>query len=183
MGIIAVLFAAAIVTPPPVRHAPWLVAAREPVCTMAAVFPGDVRVIIEYHPRLDTYHMLLAGRPWRNARSGQQFAITLRSGAHYYSAIGQAVVQEGAEPAVYLPLTAPIKALPRNFRARPNGFIEKLLFTGTEVSTEIQGKPWTRLRPGQSRLALQALAECSDDFSASGRSPLTYRLRIRDFTS
>ena len=182
LNALAFALAALAEPPPPARHAPWLVEGREPVCTMGAVFSGDRRVIIEYHPRTDQYHLLLAGRPWRNVRSGQQFSITLRSGTRHHSAIGQAVVQEGAQPAVYLPLTVSLPFQGLKTGDMPNDFIEDTLFSRRQVAVEVDGKAWTNLPLGQSRQALRSVAKCSDRFTPNGRSMATIRLRKRNWS-
>lgn len=156
---------------------PWVIRAQEPVCSMSMVLEGDHRIVIEYHPRTDSYHMILGGAPWRSAQDGQKFRVNLSSGQRTYDVVAQTVRQQGLPSAAYLPLSD------KQARQRPRprdgsyDFIEGSLKSGVRMVIAIDGKQRISFNLGQSRKALTALALCSDRFVASRKSRLSSRLR------
>lgn len=175
ISLVITLGAAAVAYPQ--IHKPWRVEAREPICTMGAVFASDARISIEYHPRSDRYHMLIGGIRWGAIEQNGRYKVKITSGRRSYETTAKGVRQPGTTGAFYLPLTDPrsVYRPPLTNRGPPE-HIEGVLWLAKPIVVEIDGKQRLSIDPGQSRKAFIALVACSQKYLDGRRSMASYRL-------
>lgn len=161
----------------PQVYLPWRVEAREPICTMGAVFASDARLSIEYHPRSDRYHMLVGGTRWGSIQHNSRHKVKITSGLRSIVTTAKGVRQPGAAGAFYFPLTDPRSSYTPPVTTRgPPAHIEGILWFSGPIIIEIDGKQRLSIDPGLSRKAFTSLVACSGQFMKGQRSMADYRL-------
>lgn len=162
----------------PQTYSPWRVDAREPICTMGAVFASDARISVEYHPRSDQYHMLVGGDRWGPIQHNSRYKVKITSGRRSFEITAKGVQQPGAAGVFYIPLTDPRSVyVPPLTNRGPPEHIEGILWFAKPIVIEIEGKQRLSIEPGQSRKAFTALVACSGQFMKGRRSMADYRLQ------
>lgn len=163
----------------PADAAPWVVISQEPICALGTVFKGDVRFRLEYHPRTDSYHLLLGSDRWVEATDGTHVNVSIGTveGARVYQ--GRFVRQDASMPAaVYVPLSTVRDRVRRiDPVEQPNIYIEQLLADRSSLVVAVDGRTIISERAVGSRAALGKLARCSNKFVPAGKTGATFRLQ------
>lgn len=169
----------AVVAATPAIAAPWVVVPQEPTCVMGTVFNNDVRFRLEYHPRSDSYHLILGGKRWTDASDGTPVAVRIGSRTTMRPFAGRIVRQDPELPgAVYVAMTNRLQSSRVVSKGDgPNGFIEQLLTKRSALRVEVDGQPVINASQTASRKAMSDLARCSNRFAIGGKSGAAHRLQ------
>lgn len=158
-----------------VTEAPWLIERHERMCAMSARF-GDRSIIrFEYRPLYDDYLMLLSGGPYNKAVNEQPYRVRIEAGPYFYEAGGKGVIHPEKLGTIYIPMSdSKARQRPKLERFRLTA-LEYILLSNKPVKITVDGSQASVVDFGNSALALDALAICTDKIF--WRSPLVNRLQ------
>ena len=158
-----------------VTEAPWLVERHERMCAMSARFRDRSIIRFEYRPLYDDYLMLLSGGPYNYAVDEQHYRVRIEAGPYFYETGGKGVIHPEKLGTIYIPMSdTKARQRPKLERFRLTA-LEYILLSKKPVKIAVDGRQTAVVDFGNSPLALDALATCTDKIA--WKSPLVNRLQ------